>query len=86
MDLLGQMFERGIGAVEARRDVHDAYNDDLDRTHEQMVWTHPGRTTYYRNRRGRVVVNYPHRNVDLFARTRQADLGDYVTEPMSVRA
>ena len=25
--------------------------------HENMVWTHPGMSTYYRNGRGRVVVN-----------------------------
>jgi 4-hydroxyacetophenone monooxygenase len=83
MDLLHQMFERGVGAVEVRPEVHDAYNDGLDRAHEQMVWTHPGMTTYYRNRRGRVVVNFPHRNVDLFERTQAADLGDYRVEPIT---
>jgi 4-hydroxyacetophenone monooxygenase len=72
-----------VGAVEVRPEVHDAYNEGLDRAHEQMVWTHPGMTTYYRNRRGRVVVNFPHRNVDLFERTQAADLGDYRVEPIT---
>jgi 4-hydroxyacetophenone monooxygenase len=45
-----------------------------------MVWTHPGMSTYYRNRRGRVVVNFPYRNVDLFAMTRRADMADYRCE------
>jgi 4-hydroxyacetophenone monooxygenase len=80
VDLLRQVFEQGAGSVEVRQHVHDAYNADLDRAHEQMVWTHPGMTTYYRNSKGRVVVNFPHRNVDLFARTARADLGDYVVE------
>ena len=75
------MAKRDLGAVEVRRDVHDAYNDGVDRTHEHMVWTHPGMETYYRNARGRVVVNYPYRNVDLFAMTRHADLDEFVTEP-----
>ena len=47
-----------------------------------MVWTHPGMETYYRNSRGRVVVNYPYRNVDLFHATRHADLAEYTTEPL----
>ena len=48
-----------------------------------MVWTHPGMSTYYRNDTGRVVVNYPFRNVDLFEMTERADLDEFVTEPRS---
>jgi 4-hydroxyacetophenone monooxygenase len=81
MDLLGQVLAAGGGAVECRQDVHDRYNDELDRAHEDMVWTHPGMSTYYRNTRGRIVVNTPYRIVDLFDRTRRADLDDYVVEP-----
>ena len=69
MDLLRKMITEDIGAVECRKDVHDDYNDDVDRAHENMVWTHPGMSTYYRNARGRIVVNFPFRNVDLFERT-----------------
>ena len=46
-----------------------------------MVWTHPGMTTYYRNQRGRIVVNSPYRNVDFYEMTRHADLAEYRTEP-----
>jgi 4-hydroxyacetophenone monooxygenase len=46
-----------------------------------MVWTHPGMSTYYRNSRGRVVVNTPFRIVDFWHMTRTADLDDYVVEP-----
>ena len=53
----------------------------IDAAHEKMVWTHPGMSTYYRNDRGRVVVNYPYRNVDLFAATSHVDLADYHAEP-----
>ena len=81
IDILRKMTADGIGAVEVRQDVHDAYNEAVDAEHENMVWTHPGMTTYYRNDRGRVVVNLPYRNVDLFERTRHADLSEFVTEP-----
>lgn len=83
MSLIEQMAEQGLGSVEIRQDVHDAYNERVDAEHENMVWTHPGMTTYYRNDRGRIVVNSPYRNVDYFAWTRHADLAEYVTEPVS---
>ncbi len=81
IDLLQQMIARGIDAVECRQEVYEGYNDRVDRAHERMVWTHPGMETYYRNSRGRVVVNTPFRIVDFWHMTRQADLRDYVTEP-----
>ncbi len=81
MDVLRKMLGGGIGAVECRQDVHDAYNERVDHAHENMVWTHKGMETYYRNTRGRVVVNFPFRNVDLFQMTGRADLSDFITEP-----
>ncbi|MCU1502787.1 MAG: monooxygenase [Ilumatobacteraceae bacterium] len=81
MDVLRQMLDNDIGAVECRQDVHDVYNEGIDEAHEHMVWTHPGMQTYYRNDRGRIVVNLPYRNVDMFANTRHANLDEYVVEP-----
>ena len=46
-----------------------------------MVWTHPGMDTYYRNARGRIVVNNPFRMQEVWDLTEHADLGDYVCEP-----
>lgn len=81
MDLLAKMADGDLGAVEVRQDVHDAYNDRVDTAHESMVWTHPGMSTYYRNERGRIVVNSPYRNVDFFEWTLAADLEDFHAEP-----
>ena len=86
MEMLRTMAEQELGAVEIRSDVHRRYNDDVAREHENMVWTHPGMTTYYRNSRGRITINSPYRNVDFFAMTRHVDLGEYVTEPRAVSA
>jgi 4-hydroxyacetophenone monooxygenase len=80
-DLLARAFAAGIGSVECRREVFDEYNAAVDAAHEQMIWTHPGMTTYYRNSRGRVVVNMPFRNLEFWRMTREADLGEYLTEP-----
>ena len=81
LDLLGKMFQEGLGAIELRPDVCDAYNEQFDKTHENMIWKHKGMDTYYRNTRGRVVVNHPYRNLDMFNMTVHSDLDEYTTEP-----
>jgi 4-hydroxyacetophenone monooxygenase len=80
MEMLKLMLERGIGSVDCRQSVHDAYNDELDQALSQTIWAHPGMTTYYRNARGRIVVPMPWSNVDYWHRTRTPELDDYVVE------
>lgn len=80
-DLIRQMVATGVGAAECRREVHDDYIARVDAAHANMVWSHPGMTTYYRNERGRIVVNSPWRNVDFYEMTHQAKLEDYQLEP-----
>lgn len=79
--MLEEMFRAGAGSIECRRDVHDAYNAEVDAAHASMVWTHPGMSTYYRNARGRVTVNSPFRNVDFHHFMQASGLDDYVVEP-----
>ena len=81
MDVLKKMLTQGLGAVECRQDVHDTYNDRVDQAHATMVWTHPGMETYYRNARGRIVVNSPYRNATFYDMTRAADLDEFIVEP-----
>ncbi|MGY4783268.1 flavin-containing monooxygenase [Rhodococcus opacus] len=81
LDALDKMAEFEAGAVECRSDVNAAYNDRVDETHENLVWTHPGMETYYRNSSGRVAVNYPYRNVDFFHVTREVNVDDFTWEP-----
>ena len=58
--------------------MHDDYNARVAAAHEQLVWTHPGVDTWYRNRAGRVVSNSPWRLVDYWNMTSEARLDDYV--------
>lgn len=82
MDMIRKMTDLGIGAVEVREDVWSTYNENVAREHEDMVWTHPGMTTYYRNDRGRITINSPYRNVDFYDMTKAVDLDEYVIEPL----
>jgi len=77
MSLLRQMFTNGYTQVEVREDVHDAYNAKVDATHQQMVWTYPGVESYYKNSKGRVVINNPFRILDVWRMTEVADLKEY---------
>ncbi len=80
-DAIKTMLDDGIGSLECRADVRDDYVASVDAAHANMVWTHPGVSTYFSNEHGRVVVLYPFRNVDLFHQTRQFDVDDYIVEP-----
>lgn len=77
MSLLKQMFARGISSVEVRQSVFDDYNRKVDELHSGMVWTFPGVETYYKNSKGRVVVNNPFRVLQYWQMTETADLSDY---------
>ncbi|MGB3865573.1 MAG: NAD(P)-binding domain-containing protein [Xanthobacteraceae bacterium] len=72
-----EMIERNIGAIDVRDEMLTSYIRKVDHEHEQMIWTHPGMTTYYRNRHGRVFSAMPWRFVDYWAMTHDPDLDDY---------
>ncbi len=86
VELITRMVREGHGAVECRVEPHDRWVREIDAEHSQMVWSHPGMSTYYRNSQGRVVTNSPYRVVDYWAMTHDPDLADFVTEPVSETA
>lgn len=87
MSLLGQMFARGVATVNVRRDVYEEYNRAVDDTHAHLVWSAPGVDGYYRNSKGRIVVNNPFRILEVWQRTETANLDDYrLDEPATAAA
>lgn len=73
LDMAAGRFE----TIECRRDAYEAYNEAVDAAHGAMIWTHTGMETYYRNARGRVVVNLPYRNVDFWGMTQEVEYDDF---------
>ena len=67
----------GIDSIDVHPETHDQYVARVDAEHEQMIWTHPGMTTYYRNSQGRVFSAMPWRFVDYWQMTHDVDLKDY---------
>ncbi len=71
------MIENGIAAIDVKPGVLDDYVAKVDAEHEQLIWTHPGMSTYYRNKHGRVFSAMPWRFVDYWAMTHDPDFAQY---------
>ena len=56
----------------------DDYNEQVDAALKKMVWSHPGVSSWYKNKKGRVIMNSPWRLVDYWAWTRTPDPDDFV--------
>ena len=54
----------------------------VDAEHEQMIWTHPGMTTYYRNDAGRVVVASPWTYLEYWRRIHAFAPEDYAAREL----
>ncbi|MDO9442546.1 MAG: NAD(P)/FAD-dependent oxidoreductase, partial [Beijerinckiaceae bacterium] len=76
---LVKMIEDDIAAIDVKQDAHDDYIARVDAEHEQLIWTHPGMSTYYRNKHGRVFSAMPWRFVDYWAMTHDPDFAQYKT-------
>ncbi len=77
-DAIVRMIERRIAAIEPKQRVHDEFVRLVDGRHADLVWSHPGMSTYYRNSHGRVVSVSPFSLLEYWQMTHDVDLSDYV--------
>ena len=77
-DAIVRMIEGGISAIEPKQRVHDEFVKVVDERHAEMIWSHPGMSTYYRNSHGRVVSVTPFSLLEYWQMTHDIDLSDYV--------
>ncbi|HEX3283578.1 MAG TPA: NAD(P)/FAD-dependent oxidoreductase [Mycobacterium sp.] len=56
---LDEMDRAGVRAVEIRRDVHDAYNAEIQHAMQNTVWL-ANCNNYYRHPNGKVVTQFPY--------------------------
>ena len=76
--LLATMIDDDVVEVEVRADVHDDYNTELDAALAQTVWDFGGTSTYYRNKRGRIVTNSPWKYIDYWKRVHEPRLEEFL--------
>ena len=70
--ILDDMAGAGVGAVDIRREIHDAYNAEIQRAMEGTVWL-ANCNNYYRHPTGKVVTQFPYSGttfVEMLARVK----------------
>ncbi|MFN3727628.1 MAG: flavin-containing monooxygenase [Allosphingosinicella sp.] len=75
--MIVHMLENGHRSAAVRRDVFDAYNEDLDEAMKQVLWELEGAGGYYNNEFGRCGVNVPFLTEDYHAMVAEPKPGDY---------
>jgi 4-hydroxyacetophenone monooxygenase len=76
--LISTMIDDDIAEIEVRTEVHDDYNTELDAALAQTVWDFGGTSTYYRNKRGRIVTNSPWKYIDYWNRVHAPRLEEFL--------
>jgi 4-hydroxyacetophenone monooxygenase len=74
---LRRLFESGHGALDCRREVHDAYNEEVDAENGRMAWGVSSVNSWYKNDLGRVSQNWPFTLLEFWRRTKDVDPADY---------
>lgn len=74
------MLDNDLGTLEPKRDVFENYISEIDAKLQEMIWSHPNVTTYYKNRHGRVVIPRPYSVVEWWHKLRCPRLEDYHVE------
>jgi 4-hydroxyacetophenone monooxygenase len=77
MQGLRELIETGAGALEVRPEPFWDYQEKVDAAHREMVWSHPGVTSWYKNGAGRVHAASPWRLVDYRNMTAVFDPSEY---------
>jgi 4-hydroxyacetophenone monooxygenase len=78
MQGLRELIETGAGALEVKSEPFWDYQEKVDAAHREMVWSHPGVTSWYKNGAGRVHAASPWRLVDYRNMTAVFDPSEYV--------
>ncbi|HEX3563976.1 MAG TPA: NAD(P)/FAD-dependent oxidoreductase, partial [Acidimicrobiales bacterium] len=71
------LLRTGHGAMDVKRDVHDAYNVEIDEGNLRRVWGVAHVNTWYKNAKGRITQNWPFSLQEYWDRSRRPDPEDY---------
>jgi len=72
------LAETGAKAMEAKKDVHDAFNIRVDEANKGWAWGSPNVTSWYKNEFGRVSQNWPFGLIDYWRATLAPNPDDFV--------
>jgi 4-hydroxyacetophenone monooxygenase len=75
--LIELVLKSNAASIEVKKDVHDAFNIEVDETNKTMAWGSPNVTSWYKNKKGRVSQNWPYPLVDYWNATRAPNPADF---------
>jgi 4-hydroxyacetophenone monooxygenase len=64
--------------MDPRPEVHDAYNELIDRENLRMAWGVSSVNTWYKNATGRTAQNWPFSLLEYWRYTREPNLDEYL--------
>jgi 4-hydroxyacetophenone monooxygenase len=82
VESIRMLLERGVAAMDPRKDVHDAYNEWIDAGNRQMAWGVSKVNSWYKNEYGRVAQNWPFTLLEYWQQTRTPNPADYELLPL----
>ncbi len=78
MGCIRLLLEGGpTASMDVLSEVHDAYNERIDRGNALMAWGTSGVTSWYKNESGHVTQNWPFTLLDYWKQTHAPDPADY---------
>ena len=77
MNLLHRMVDDGVAAIDVKPEVQAAYNDEIQRSVERLVWSSDQCSSWYKTDTGKVTNNWPHYTLRYWAQTRRPDFDAY---------
>ncbi len=76
-EAMREMIENNWDELEVKAEPFEEYNAKVDEEHRNLVWSHPGVTSWYKNKNGRVTMNSPWRLAVYRNFTADIDLSEY---------
>ena len=77
LECLDVLQATGAAAMEPTPEAYEAWNEQIERDMQKMVWSHPKSQSYYKNEAGRVFLSCPYRLVDYWRMMRGPIVEDY---------
>jgi 4-hydroxyacetophenone monooxygenase len=78
MDAIRILLEGGAKAMDVKPDVFNRFTERVDAANRLRAWGFSTVNSWYKNSKGRVTQNFPFSTSELWQRTREVTLADYV--------
>ena len=80
LDAIRVLLERDANAMDVRPEVFHSYMERIDQANRLRAWGFSKVNSWYKNSKGRTTQNFPFNTAELWQRTRELNLADYVIE------